>query len=81
VTGPIPVRALLARPAEPTAGAAGRWSLVGSDGLWCTDCLVPGCGWTNTTTTSDAATTAAVLHALTHPHHPASTSAQIRSTL
>ncbi len=80
MTGPVRVSALLAVPCAATGDCAGtgRWLLVGSEGLWCADCLIPGCGWTTTTTSSDTATTAAVLHDLTHPASP-STPAQIRS--
>lgn len=58
---PVRLGAVLAATARPDT-----WVLVGSAGLWCADCLVPGCGWTTTTATSEAATTAAAVHALGH---------------
>jgi predicted small metal-binding protein len=42
------------------------WLLVGSEGLWAVDCLVPGCGWTATTGAIEAATAAAIAHANDH---------------
>jgi hypothetical protein len=69
VTRPVRVGALLAGSIGGTGAtceSTGRWLLVGSAGLWCADCLVPGCGWTTTTASSETATTAAVLHDLTH---------------
>jgi hypothetical protein len=37
--------------------------LVGSQGLWAADCLVPGCLWTCTTSTAEAADRQAIDHA------------------
>ncbi|MFI7585920.1 hypothetical protein ACIB24_02455 [Spongisporangium articulatum] len=46
------------------------WVLVGSTGLWAADCLRPGCLWTVTTSTPEAADTAAQRHDFTdHPDH------------
>jgi hypothetical protein len=44
VTAPVRLAAVLAATARPD-----RCVLVGSDGLWCADCLLPGCTWTTTT--------------------------------
>jgi hypothetical protein len=77
--GPVPVRAVLDRDAGTAGTRSGRWVLLGSAGLWCADCLVPGCGWTTTTARSDTATTAAVLHDLTHPHSSTTSTASTRA--
>ena len=73
MTGPVRLGAVLAAPAA-------MWVLVGSAGLWCADCLLPGCGWTTTTGTNDAASTAATLHVLNHPAAPAPAHAAQRRT-
>jgi hypothetical protein len=39
------------------------WLLTGSHGLWAADCLVPGCIWTTTASTAEAADAVAVDHA------------------
>ena len=41
------------------------WLLIGSRGLWAADCLVPGCLWTVTASTPEAADDAATTHAET----------------
>jgi hypothetical protein len=44
------------------------WLLTGSHGLWAADCIVPGCIWTTTASTPEAADAVAVDHAQTcHP--------------
>jgi hypothetical protein len=39
------------------------WVLVGSKGLWAADCLVPGCLWTTTAPSPEAADSTAGQHA------------------
>jgi len=55
--------------APESTGLAPTWLLVGSHGLWAADCIVPGCLWTATTSTPDAADAAALDHA--QEVHPA----------
>lgn len=44
------------------------WLLTGSHGLWAADCIVPGCLWTTTASTPEAADAVALDHAeTTHP--------------
>jgi hypothetical protein len=56
---------MTAQTTSQMTGAA-AWLLVGSEGLWAADCLVPGCGWTVTTGACDAALTAGLSHADSH---------------
>jgi hypothetical protein len=47
------------------------WLLVGATGLWAADCLAPGCLWTVTTSTPEAADDAAYEHtAVDHADTP-----------
>ncbi len=45
------------------------WVLVGSAGLWAADCLSPGCLWSITTSTPEAADHAAETHTAIHVHY------------
>ena len=45
------------------------WVLVGSAGMWAADCLSPGCLWSITTSTAEAADTAAETHIDKHVHY------------